>query len=149
MKCEYKIKISDNENFLNPIIKMAEVIFEDMNIDLSKICYISFEKESKQLELKKGSTGKTIYKDGNIHIFILSNLDFETLISTFAHEIGHATQIFGIFKNPDNLLLRFIAEYVAFKFEKKFLIRFNKKYNTNIPINIPFHEAIKSITQKC
>jgi uncharacterized protein YjaZ len=127
----------DNRNLI-PSIKMAETIFENMGIDLSKII-IFFEKKSEQLKLNEGSTGKTILAANGISIiYILSDLDFETFITTFAHEVGHATQVCGLFKDVNRFITGFIAESIALKFEKEFLIKFNKEYNTNISVNAVF-----------
>ncbi len=118
---------------------MSESIFENMGIDISKIYSICVEKKSERLKLKNGSTGKTIIFENKISMFVLSDCGFEPFIQTFAHEVGHATQVCGIFEDEKRFITRVIAESIAFKFEKEFLIKFNNKYNTTISVNAVFN----------
>ena len=130
--------LNENENLM-PSIKMAVNIFESMGVDISNIYSISIEKRTESLKLNEGSTGKALFGGEQIFIFILSDLDFETFIKTFAHEVGHATQICGLFKDEKRSITGVIAESIALKFEKEFLIKFNEEYDTNISINAVYN----------
>lgn len=114
-------------------MKMSDPILKNMAIDLSKV-YISVSIENNKY-LTSG-TGKSNKPD---KIYIRNDLQFGKFIQTYAHEVGHITQKLGIFENPNKFITGIIAESIALKFEKKFLIKFNKKYNTNIPIDENFN----------
>ena len=114
---------------------MSDPIFENMSIDLSKICIDISIENNKHLE--SSATGKSILGEPD-SIHIRNNLPFDIFIQTYAHEVGHITQKLGIFKNPKKFIRRIIAESIAFKFEKKFLIEFNKKYYTFFIFTIRF-----------
>ncbi len=116
-------------------IKMADTIFEDMFIDLSKIPISISVTNNKYLEF---ANGKAISDEFGCFIYIRNDLQFDSFIQTYSHEIGHITQKFGIYENPNNSVLGVIAESIALKFEKEFLIKFNKKYDKNISVNAFF-----------
>ncbi|CAD6494647.1 MAG: hypothetical protein LAKADJCE_00885 [Candidatus Argoarchaeum ethanivorans] len=115
-------------------MEMSDPIFENMGIDLSEISISVSIKNNRYL---KSSTGKSMCKPDCIHI--RNDLQFDIFIQTYAHEVGHITQKLGTFENPKKFITGIIAESVALKFEKKFLINFNKKHNTNIPIDENFN----------
>ena len=116
-------------------MEMSGHIFENMGIDISKILISVSIKNNEYLE---SATGKS--NSGELdYIYIRNNLQFGSFIQTYAHEVGHITQKLGIFENPKKFITAIIAESIALKFEKKFLINFNKKYNTNIPIDENFN----------
>ena len=78
-------------------------------------------------------------------IQICYDLLFDEFIQTYSHEVGHATQKWGYFENTKADVIsesrEVISESIALKFEKKFLIKFNKKYDTNIPIDTVFNKS--------
>ena len=160
------IKKCDNLEYFK-WIEMSEPIFENMNIDISKIhFYMDIISNNNLLPDSSGRVSQIIAIDNSGRVIrngfmiqICTDLQFDEFIQTYSHEVGHATQKWGYFENPKeayigkvnghanfgvfvpNLIGGVIAESIALKFEKTFLKKFNKKYDTNIAINSVFKKS--------
>ncbi|MCZ7381639.1 MAG: hypothetical protein O8C64_08775 [Candidatus Methanoperedens sp.] len=133
------IEVCDNAEYLK-WIEMSEPIFENMNINISKIHFIMDITSNKFLPPNSsGRTSKMLEHKSIIIIQICNNLSFNEFIQTYAHEVGHATQKFGYSENYNESGV--LEESIALKFEEKFLKKFNKKYDKNIPVNTVFTKS--------
>lgn len=147
------IKKCDNIEYFK-WIEMSESIFEDMNIDISKIDFFMDKLSNEYLPSDSSGRALNVGHDDSLNvgrftviknnflIEIRTDLQFDEFIQTYSHEVGHVTQKWGYFESP---IAGVIAESIALKFEKKFLIKFNKKYNTIIPIDIVFNKSKNKI----
>lgn len=150
------IKKCDNTEYFK-WIEMSDPIFEDMNIDISKIhFYMDMESNKYLMPDSSGRASQMVICDYNdiLNFKIIRNgfiiqicydLLFDEFIQTYSHEVGHVTQKCGYFENTKGDVIskyrEVISESIALKFEKKFLIKFNKKYDTNIPIDTVFNKS--------
>lgn len=136
------IKECDNTEYFN-WIKMSEPIFENMNIDISKIHFYMDKESNRYLPDSSGRTSRFMNFGSFPNCFLIqirNDLQFDEFIQAYSHEVGHATQKWAYSGNSG-----IIAESIALKFEMKFLTKFNKKYDTNISVNPVFRKSENKI----